>query len=157
MIRHGNAPGPSLGQGDPAGFKLEDCRTQRNLDEQGRAQSRALGKAFREHGVPVRRILSSPWCRCLETADLMAVGRVERADDLVPSGPRVPRAAAALDKLKERVASWRGPGTLVLVTHGFTIQALTGVVLSQAETVVLKPTPASASAAQVVGRIPAPR
>lgn len=158
LIRHGNAPGPSLGQGgDPPGFKLEDCRTQRNLDESGRAQARALGEAFRHRGVPVGRILSSPWCRCMDTADLMAVGRVERSSALVPSSDRVPNSAAALDALKEMVASWRGPGTLVLVTHGLTVRAMTGFVPNQAETVVLKPTPGSGSGAHVVGRIPAPR
>lgn len=158
LIRHGNAPGPSLGQGgDPPGFRIDDCRTQRNLDEMGRAEAKALGEAFRRRGVPVDRILSSPWCRCMDTADLMAVGRVERSSALVPSSDRVPNSAAALDALKEMVASWRGPGTLVLVTHGLTVRAMTGFVPNQAETVVLKPTPGSGSGAHVVGRIPAPR
>ena len=57
LIRHGNAP-PGYG-GDPPGFKLDDCATQRNLDERGREQARALGEAFRKHGVRVDRILSS--------------------------------------------------------------------------------------------------
>src|SRR5262245_50054370 len=82
LIRHGNAP-PGYG-GDPPGFKLDDCRTQRNLDEQGRAESRALGEAFRKHGERVDRTLSSPWCRCLETARLMAAGEVESTWALVP-------------------------------------------------------------------------
>ena len=75
VIRHGNAP-PGYG-GDPPGFKIDDCKTQRNLDELGREQGRALGEALRNRGVRVDRILSSPWCRCLETARLMAVGPVE--------------------------------------------------------------------------------
>ena len=58
LIRHGNAP-PGYG-GDPPGFKIDDCTTQRNLDELGREQARALGGAFRNHGVRVDRILSSP-------------------------------------------------------------------------------------------------
>ena len=82
LIRHGNAP-PGYG-GDPPGFKIDDCKTQRNLDEQGRGEARALGEAFRSHGVRVDRILSSPWCRCLETARLMAVGSVETSWALVP-------------------------------------------------------------------------
>jgi hypothetical protein len=73
LIRHGSAP---PGYGDPPGFKIDNCATQRNMDERGRAQARALGEAFRQHGVPVQKIISSPWCRCLETARLMAlVGR----------------------------------------------------------------------------------
>jgi hypothetical protein len=69
LIRHGSAPGPSLGAGgDPPGFRIGDCRTQRNLDEIGRAEAKILGEAFRTHGVRVDRIQSSPWCRCMETA-----------------------------------------------------------------------------------------
>src|SRR2546430_12004916 len=64
LVRHGNAP-PGYG-GDPPVFKIDDCATQRNMDERGRAQARAVGEAFRQHGVIVDKILSSPWCRCLE-------------------------------------------------------------------------------------------
>jgi hypothetical protein len=75
LIRHGNAPGTSPGQGgDPPGFKVDVCTTQRNLDELGRAQAKALGEALRSRGVRVDRIRSSPWCRCLDTARLMAAG-----------------------------------------------------------------------------------
>ena len=58
LIRHGNAP-PGYG-GDPPGFKIDDCATQRNPDDQGRMQATALGEAFRRHGVRVDRMLSSP-------------------------------------------------------------------------------------------------
>src|SRR5258707_2483073 len=81
LIRHGNAP---PGYGDPPGFKIDDCATQRNLDEKGRTQARVLGEAFRRHAVPADRILSSPWCRCLETARLMAVGPVQNT---IAGGP----------------------------------------------------------------------
>jgi phosphohistidine phosphatase SixA len=114
LIRHGNAP-PGHG-GDPPGFKIDDCSTQRNLDERGREQGKALGEAFRIHGVRVDRILSSPWCRCMDTAHLMAVGRVESSWVLGPSTP------ARLLELKELVSTWRGPGTLVLVTHALTVR-----------------------------------
>jgi phosphohistidine phosphatase SixA len=130
LIRHGNAP-PGHG-GDPPGFKIDDCKTQRNLDEQGRGEARALGEAFRHHGVRVDRILSSPWCRCLETARLMAVGPVEASWALVPD--MNPGAPVRLSELKEIVAAWRGPGTLVLVTHAFTVRALLGFLPTQGET-----------------------
>src|SRR6184192_3704783 len=71
LIRHGNAP-PGYG-GDPPGVRLDDCKTQRNLDDRGRQQARALGDAFRKHGVRVDRVVSSPMCRCMETGQLMAV------------------------------------------------------------------------------------
>ena len=157
LIRHGNAPGPTLGQGDPPGFKIDDCMTQRNLDEKGRAQAKALGESFHHRGVRVDRIQSSPWCRCMETARLMAVGGVESSWALVPATDRNPNAPAALRTLKEMVSNWQGPGTLVLVTHGLTIRAMTGTVPAEAETVVLKPTPGSGSGGRIVGRIPAPQ
>ena len=82
LIRHGNAP-PGYG-GDPPGFRFDDCQTQRNLDDVGREQARALGEAFRKHGVRVDRIVSSPMCRCIETSQLMAVGAVETSWSLLP-------------------------------------------------------------------------
>jgi hypothetical protein len=86
----------------------------------------------------------------------MAVGRVETSSALIPATDRNPNAAEALRALKETISTWRGPGTLVLVTHGLTVRAITGIVPGQAETVVLKPTPGGASGAHVVGRIAAP-
>jgi phosphohistidine phosphatase SixA len=153
LIRHGNAP-PGYG-GDPPGFKVDDCTTQRNLDELGREQARALGEAFRNHGVSVSRVLSSPWCRCLETASLMAVGPVEKSWALVPD--RDPNAPLRLRELKELLSAWRGPGTLVLVTHAFTVRALMGFLPTQGEIVVLKPGSGSSAGADLVGLIAPPR
>jgi phosphohistidine phosphatase SixA len=152
LIRHGNAP---PGYGDPPGFKIDDCKTQRNLDEIGREEARALGDAFRSHGVHVERILSSPVCRCLETARLMAVGPVETSWALVPEIE--PSSSVRLRELKEMVSAWRGPGTLVLVTHGFTVRALLGFLPIQGETVVLKPGSGSGAGADLVGLIAAPQ
>jgi phosphohistidine phosphatase SixA len=152
LIRHGNAP-PGYG-GDPPGFKMDDCKTQRNLDELGRQQAQALGAAFRQHGVRVGRILASPVCRCVDTAELMAVGPVEKSVALLPDRTQPP---VRLLELKTMVAEWRGPGTLVLVTHGFTISPLLRTYLEQAETLVLKPGGGSGAVADIVGRIPTPQ
>ena len=153
VIRHGNAP-PGYG-GDPPGFRFDDCKTQRNLDDRGRAQARALGEALRKHGVRVERIVSSPVCRCLETGQLMAVGSVETSWDLLPDRGGSP---VRFMGLKEMVSSWRGPGTLVLVTHALTVGPLTGGALpAQAETVVLLPAPGSPRGGSLVGRIAPPR
>jgi hypothetical protein len=72
LMRHARAPGV----GDPPGFRLEDCATQRNLSAEGRDQARRIGEAFRAQGVAVARVLSSRWCRALDTARL-AFGTVE--------------------------------------------------------------------------------
>lgn len=153
LIRHGNAP-PGYG-GDPPGFRLDECATQRNLDGKGRAQARALGEAFRNHGVRVDRIASSPVCRCVDTASAMAVGQVEKSSALLPDVNT--KVHGRLSELKEMVANWRGPGTLVLVTHGYTIKSLIGIIPDQAEVVVLRPTPGTDFAAHVVGRIAPPQ
>jgi len=158
LIRHGNAP-PGYG-GDPPGFRFDDCKTQRNLDEAGREQAKALGEEFRKHGVRVDRIVSSPVCRCMETGQLMAVGTVETAWVLLPDiGSSATRALG----LEEMVSSWRGPGTLVLVTHGLSVGRLTGFTVEQAETLVLQPTPEKLPVGhlprggRLAGRIPPPQ
>lgn len=152
LIRHGNAP-PGYG-GDPPGFKIDDCKTQRNLDDKGRGEAKALGEAFRQHGVRVDRVLSSPWCRCLDTARLMAVGPVESTWALVPDVN--PNAPSRLSELKKMVAAWQGPGTLVLVTHAFTVRTLLGFLPTQGEMVVLRPTPERPAAGVLVGLIAPP-
>src|SRR5690606_14411439 len=62
LMRHSDAPG----YGDPPGYRLDDCATQRNLSEEGRAHARRIGESFRERGVRFDRVLTSPWCRCKE-------------------------------------------------------------------------------------------
>ena len=150
LVRHGNAP---PGYGDPPGFKIDDCATQRNLDELGRAQARAVGEAFRQHGVQVDKMLSSPLCRCLETARLMALGPVESVLAVASSD----RSPEGLPALKQMVANWHGPGTLVLVTHAFTVKSLVGIMPEQAETVVVRPKLGDQLGIDLVGRISTPR
>jgi phosphohistidine phosphatase SixA len=152
VIRHGNAP-PGYG-GDPPGMRTDDCKTQRNLDDYGREQAQAIGEAFRKRGVRVDRIVASPMCRCQDTGRLMAVGAVETSSALLPDiGPSPVRFL----ELKQIVSAWRGPGTLVLVTHALTIGPLAGFLPGQAETVVLKPSSDNPRGADMVGRIPSPR
>jgi broad specificity phosphatase PhoE len=69
------------GAGDPPGMRLDDCATQRNLSAEGRAHARRIGEAFRKMQIPVGRVLSSPWCRCVETAKL-AFGGAEVSEPL---------------------------------------------------------------------------
>ncbi|MEQ1515269.1 MAG: histidine phosphatase family protein [Usitatibacteraceae bacterium] len=64
------------GIGDPPGYRLSDCKTQRGLNDAGRAQARAWGKAFARHNIPVGGVFSSVWCRCMDTARI-AFGKVE--------------------------------------------------------------------------------
>jgi len=123
--------------GDPPGWKLDDCASQRNLDDTGRAQARALGERLRTERIPVRRILASPWCRTTETATLLGVGAVQSeptfANAFVLSDRRAELAAGA----RALIGRWRGPGTLLVVTHGENIRALTGRTPATAELVVV--------------------
>src|SRR5919197_4736549 len=77
VLRHSYAPGGF----DPPDARLDDCTTQRNLDDSGRAQARRIGEAFRQNGITVGPVLSSPRCRCLDTGRL-AFGRAEAWDPL---------------------------------------------------------------------------
>ena len=90
MLRHAGTIGTF---GDPPGFRLEDCSTQRNLTEAGREQARKIGEVFRAREVPIARVLSSSVCRCLDTARL-AFGRAEPWWPLL-GGPRAPDQIAA--------------------------------------------------------------
>ncbi len=136
LIRHARAPGV----GDPPGFRLEDCATQRNLSEGGREQARRLGAAFRDHGVAVARVLSSQWCRCLDTARLAFGDGVEPLPALNSFFAKGETEGAQTRAVRAVVEGWRDqPGVLALVTHQVNITALTGVFPDEGEILVLKP------------------
>jgi phosphohistidine phosphatase SixA len=146
LVRHANAPG----MGDPAGFQLGDCRTQRNLDRTGREQARRLGDQFASRRIAVGAVLASQWCRTKDTAELAFPNRVREEaafNSFFDDGTRQPaQTAAALDILKR----WKGPGALVVVTHQVNVTALTGVVPASGEGVVVRST---ADGIEVVGRV----
>jgi broad specificity phosphatase PhoE len=135
MIRHGLT---ESGFGDPEGFRLEDCSTQRNLSEEGRAHARRIGEAFRLHRIPVDRVLSSPWCRCVETASL-AFGSADILPALSNLFGRPENRQKQVDALIPIVSERRPGGNLVLVTHGSTILALMRIPVSMGEIMVLTP------------------
>ena len=126
------------GFGDPPGFELKRCATQRNLSAQGRAQARRLGEALRERKVPIGEVLASPWCRCVETAQL-AFGRAQTWTALSNLHARQQNAEKQVHALRPRVAAHRGKANLVLVSHGSTASALTGEHPAMGEVLVLKP------------------
>lgn len=136
LIRHARAPGT----GDPANFTLDDCATQRNLSEEGRAQSRRMGEQFEEWGVAVDAVLSSRWCRALDTARLaFGAERVEPyppLDSFFGDRSAAPGQTAAA---RERIASFDGDGVLVMVTHQVNITALTDIFPAEGEAILLRP------------------
>jgi broad specificity phosphatase PhoE len=149
LIRHADAPGV----GDPSGWRLDDCKTQRNLSERGREQARLLGDAFRANAIAAEKVMASQWCRAVDTATLMQLGPVEQQSAFnnayVLSEKRTALTRAARDVL----SAWTGSGLLVVVTHGDNIQLLGGVMPSQGEIVVVRRNAADPANLTVVGRI----
>jgi phosphohistidine phosphatase SixA len=141
------------GVGDPDGMRLDDCRSQRNLTDAGRAHARRIGEAVQARGVPIDRVLSSPWCRCLETARL-AFGRAETWDAIGNLYGRPENRTDQVRQMRALVGERRSGGNLVLVTHGSTVAALTGVNPDTGEMVVL--TPQGQGRFAVAGRLTVP-
>lgn len=146
LFRHANAPGT----GDPAGFRPDDCATQRNLDARGRAQARQIGERFRREQIVVNTVLSSEWCRAFDTANLAFPDQVRREPSLNSFFDDRGQAAAQTAAAKRILLDWRGPGTLVVVTHQVNIQALTGIASTEGEGVVLR---RDGKQLQTIGRI----
>jgi broad specificity phosphatase PhoE len=148
LVRHAAT---TPGAGDPPGFRLEDCATQRNLSPAGRREARRLGEAFRSRGVRVARVLSSPWCRCLESAGLAFGARPATHPALGNLYGRAENRERQVAAFRELIAAPPREGNLVLVTHGSTTVALTGEYPAMGETIVL--TPEGGGGFRVVGRI----
>ena len=152
LYRHAIAPGG----GDPAGFELGDCSTQRNLSGEGRQQARAIGRELRQERVLVAQVRSSRWCRALDTARLMAVGSVRPtpALDSVFTASTA-RALKQERRTKSLIRQHGGKaGALVLVGHQANIIDLTGIAPSSGEGVVVRM--GDDGRLEVLGRIPAP-
>ena len=146
LFRHANAPGV----GDPPGFELRDCSTQRNLDDAGRAQARRIGETFRARQVAVRAVHTSRWCRARDTAELAFPGLVREQplfDSFFNERQDEPAKTAAARKL---LAQWKGSGVLVVITHQVNITALTGLGATSGEGVVVR---ASEDRVEVIGRL----
>jgi broad specificity phosphatase PhoE len=135
VLRHSYAPGTFA----PPDARLDDCSTQRNLDDAGRAQARRIGEAFQKNGIEVGRVLSSPRCRCLDTARL-AFGRVEPWGVLGGALRDQELRRRLLAETKKVVAAHREGPPLVLVTHGSVVSDLTGVDIPMGAFVVLRRT-----------------
>ncbi len=142
------------GTGDPAGFRPDDCSTQRNLNEVGRKQARELGAILRAAGIASAAVYASPWCRAVETAELLALGPV-RTSDLLSSiwNDRVVNPDRS-EELRAFIRSWQGPGPLVLVTHGINIGRLLDRRAAQGGGLVLLAGAEGAETLRIVGRLP---
>ena len=153
ILRHAYAPGTS----DPAGFDLADCRTQRNLNDAGRAQARALGRQLRAAGLTSSTaVFTSPWCRCQETARLLGFAPPVVLGALRSFYATPDETERVTDELRAFLQTLPVDGPpLVLVTHQVNISALTREFMASGEGVVLRLNGSLQPA--LVGRIAAPR
>ena len=137
LIRHA-ATVPGLG--DPPGYRVEDCASQRNLSAEGRADAARIGAAFERERVTVDRVYSSPWCRCLDTARI-AFGSAEAWEPLGSFFDAPHREAQMTESAKRRISGYAAKkprGNMVMVTHNVNIAALTRLSVAPAEIVVVR-------------------
>ena len=135
MIRHALAPGT----GDPANFQIVDCTTQRNLDDRGRKQAKAIGDWLRSNDITSARVYSSQWCRCMETAELLEIGMVAELPALNSFYELTQDREPNLKALREFIADQPSKGVLIiLVTHLVSISAIANEGVSSGEGVLLK-------------------
>ncbi len=134
LLRHAIAPGT----GDPPYFELGKCSTQRNLSIEGRNQAVEIGKQFRANGIDKVRVFSSQWCRCLETAKLLALGPVKELPMLNSFFQKFEREELQTRMLKEWLVKQDFTEPILLVTHQVNITALTKVYPSSGEIIIVR-------------------
>jgi phosphohistidine phosphatase SixA len=128
---------------------LEDCSNQRNLNEQGRAQARAIGESFLSLNIPVGLVWSSGYCRARDTA-MLAFGRAEITSDLTgfPEELSEERIAA----LRQMLSTPPEPGmNTVLVAHGFNITNTVNITIEEGEAAIFAPL--GEAGFELVGRV----
>ncbi|MBP3126574.1 histidine phosphatase family protein [Thalassospira sp. ER-Se-21-Dark] len=134
LMRHAIAPGT----GDPANFTLGDCTTQRNLDDTGRQQARQTGDRIRAMGIELTSILTSQWCRCVDTARLLDLGPVTEEPALNSFFRNRSTESEQTAEIKAKLASLPGDEKLLLVTHQVNITALTDIFPRSGEIILFR-------------------
>ena len=158
-MRHADAPGAP---GDPAGFRLGDCASQRNLSEAGRAQARRTAAALERQRVAFDLVLTSPWCRCRETALIVTGQEAEPLDALSNLVGRQEQRETQLAALKAYLGRLAPSARVLFVTHGIVIAGLVGITPAQGEMVIVEPwqraasPPSSAASRQLGIQVPSP-
>ena len=135
LIRHASAPGG----GDPDGFKINDCSTQRNLDEIGIKQSKKIGELFKKKLIPIDKVLSSQWCRCKDTARY-AFGKFNEFSALNSTfqSPFDKNEKKQLKEIRDYIKNWKGnEKNLIMITHFSIITKITNSTPSSGEIVII--------------------
>lgn len=134
LLRHASAPGI----GDPPGFVLKECGTQRNLNAAGKGEARRWGELLKRKGIVQPQLLSSRWCRCLDTGAEMGLTVVE-AFPLLDSFFASPnRHTTQTDELRLFLNEKPTSTPVVLISHQVNITALTGIFPRSGEGLILE-------------------
>lgn len=137
LMRHADAPG----YGDPAGYVLGQCATQRNLGDYGKKQSKTIGDWLSNQGLQNVQVFSSPWCRCLDTATLLNKGSVKIEPALGSFFDNMSlekKQTKELEVLIKNILSQQPQKPAILVTHHVNIQAFTGKAVGVGDLVLVK-------------------
>lgn len=137
LMRHADAPG----YGDPAGYVIGQCSTQRNLGDYGKRQAKAIGAWLTSQGIQKAEVFSSPWCRCLDTANLLTKGPVKIEPSLGSFFDNMSlekRQTKVLEIFIKNELARQSKVPLILVTHHVNIEAYTGKVVGVGDMVLVK-------------------
>jgi phosphohistidine phosphatase SixA len=137
LMRHADAPG----YGDPAGYVIGQCSTQRNLGDYGKKQAIAIGVSLTKQGIQKADVFSSPWCRCIDTANLLNKGSAIIEPSLGSFFDNMSlekRQTKALEIFIKNELAKQSKVALILVTHHVNIQAFTGKVVGVGDMVLVK-------------------
>lgn len=137
LMRHADAPG----YGDPQGYQLNQCSSQRNLGERGKKQAQAIGDWIAKQGIQQAKVYSSPWCRCFDTATLLNKGPVTKEAALGSFFDNMSQAQKQTQELMNLIQLERKqhPATpIIMVTHHVNIESFTGKVLGSGDMILVK-------------------
>ena len=137
LMRHADAPG----YGDPTGYVVTQCATQRNLGDYGKKQAQAIGVWLTNQGIQKADVFSSPWCRCLDTANLLNKGSVKIEPSLGSFFDEMSlekTQTKALGAFIKNELAKQSKAPLILVTHHVNIEAYTGKVVSVGDMVLVR-------------------
>ena len=133
FLRHAIAPG----NGDPVNFDINDCSTQRNLNNKGIIQSRNIGTFFLTNNIKIDKVLSSEWCRCKDTAKI-AFGKFKTLSALNSfyEAKYAKNKFKQIKDLKKYINNWESDSNLIIVTHYIVISTLLNTTTSSGEMVI---------------------
>lgn len=154
LMRHALAPGV----GDPANYSLENCKTQRNLNTEGRDQAHYIGEWLKIQGIKTAEVYSSIWCRCKDTAALLNFDGYKVEPALASFFDNPEKGKESKLKLQTFIAEklkLKQSKALILVTHHFNILEFIGENIDSGDMVLVKVTPKGAAIAYQI--IPRPR